>query len=133
MKKQPVPVFKGTPKNGVMSINNIGQWTRYMQTLDGVECDIVVRKYRKKRSLPQNAYFHGVVCVLLGNHWGYTVDEAHSAICTEFLTIDDGVKPPYVRSTTDLDTEEFNQFLEVVKIWAAEEWKTNIPDPGESE
>jgi len=127
--KKPVPIFKGTPKNGIMSINNIGQWTRYLQTMEGVECDITVTKYRKKRSLPQNAYFHGVVCVILGNHWGYDVDEAHSAICTEFLTVSEEGKPDYVRSTTDLNTEEFNDFLEQVKMWASQYWGVFIPDP----
>jgi hypothetical protein len=127
--KQPVPKFKGIPTNGVMSVNNLGQFTRYLHTLEGKECEIVVKKWRRKRTLPQNAYFHGVVCLILGNHWGYDVDEAHSAICTEFLTVSTDGKPDYVRSTTDLDTAEFNDFLEVVKMWASKEFGVYIPDP----
>jgi len=126
--KQPVPKFRGVPVKGVMSIHNIGQWTRYLHTLEGSECEIVVKKYRRKRSLPQNAYFHGVVCLILGNEWGYTVDEAHSAISVEFLTISEEGKPDRIRSTTDLDTEEFTQFIESVKIWAAQEFNVYIPD-----
>lgn len=131
--KKPVPKFRGTPTKGVMSINNIGQWTRYLHTLEGIDCEIIVKKYRKKRSLPQNAYFHGVVCLILGNYWGYTVDEAHSAICVEFLTISEEGKPNYVRSTTDLNTEEFNDFLEQVKMWASQEFQVYIPDPNETD
>ena len=115
-----------------MSINNIGQFTRYLHTLEDVECDITVKKHRMQRTKPQNAYFHGVVCLELGNEWGLSVDDAHSAIATEFLTINEDGKPPYVRSTTDLDTKEFNDFLEVVIIWAAQKWGVAIPDPGES-
>lgn len=127
--KKPVPKFRGVPTKGVMSILNIGQWSRYLTTLEGVDCEITVNKYRKKRSIPQNSYFHGVVCLILGNHWGYTVDEAHSAICVEFLTISEDGKPDYVRSTTDLNTEEFNNFLEQVKMWASQEFQVYIPDP----
>lgn len=127
--KKPIPKFRGVPTKGVMSINNIGQWERYLRTLEGVECEITVSKYRKKRSLPQNAYFHGVVCVILGDHWGYSVDEAHSAICTEFLTVSEEGKPDFVRSTTSLDTAEFNEFLEQVKMWASVDFGVYIPDP----
>lgn len=131
--KQVTPIFRGVPTNGVMNITNIGQWTRYMKTLEGVDCEIKVTKYRRRRSNPQNAYFHGVVCVLLGEHWGYTTEEAKSAIKGEFLKVYPENKPPYTRSTADLNTEEFNQFLEAVKIWAADEWNVYIPDPEKAE
>ena len=131
--KKPVPKFRGTPTKGVMSINNIGQWTRYLHTLEGVDCDIIVRKHKKQRSLPQNAYYFGVVCVELGNHLGYTVDEMHSAIGLEFLLVSKEGKPDYIRSTTDLDTQEFNEFLEQVKQWSAEFHGCYIPDPNETD
>ena len=133
MKKKPVPKFRGRPKNGVMSIHNLGQWERYLRTLEGIECEITVSKYRKKRSLPQNAYYFGVVCVILGDHWGYSVEEAHSAIAYEFLMVSEDGKPNYVRSTTSLNTEEFNEFLEFVKRWASIEFSVYIPDPNETD
>lgn len=138
--KKPIPKFIGYPKNGSMNIVNIGQWQRYLHTLDNIKCEIIVRRWRKKRSNPQNRYYFGVVCKIIGDHLGYTVDEAHSAIGWEFLRVEEEGKPPYVRSTTDLDTEEFNEFLEQVKIWAAkgfgdseEKGGVYIPDPNEAD
>ncbi len=131
--KQPVPLFKGIAKNGTMIIYNIGQFKRYLLTLNGIECEIIVRKFRKKRSLKQNAYFHGVICVYLGDEWGYTVKEAHSAIAGEFLTVKPEGKPPFVRSTTDLSTKEFKKFNDDVVIWAAKKHNVRIPDPGQTD
>jgi len=131
--KKVIPKFRGTPTNGVMSVRNIEQFTRYLHTLEGVECEVVVKKYRKQRSLPQNNYYFGVVCVVLGNKIGYTVDEMHSAIGLKFLLVSEEGKPDYIRSTTDLDTDEFNDFLEQVKQWAAEFHNCYIPDPNESD
>ena len=133
MKKKPVPKFRGRPKNGVMNMVNIGQWNRYLHTLEDVDCDVIVRKHKKQRSLPQNNYYFGVVCVELGKHIGYSVDDMHSAIGLEFLLVTEEGKPPYIRSTTDLNTEEFNDFLEKVKMWAAEFHQVYIPDPNETD
>ena len=127
--KQPIPKFIGYPKNGSMHIQNIGQWQRYLHTLDGVKCEVTVKRYRKKRSNPQNAYYWGVVLKILGDHLGYTPEEMHSAVGMEFLTIREEGKLPYIRSTTDLNTQEFNEFLEVIKIWVAQEFGVYIPDP----
>ena len=40
-------------------------------------------------------------------------------------------KPDTVRSTTKLNTQEFEEYLETVKRWAATDLQLYIPDPNE--
>ncbi len=47
----------------------------------------------------------------------------------EFLLVNTDGKPPFVRSTSDLNTHEFSEFNEQVKIWAVTEFGVVIPDP----
>ncbi len=125
---QPVPKFYGQAKNGVMDIFNLSDWRRYLLTLDGSKCEIVVKKFRKKRTSPQNAYYWGVVIDILGKHFGYTPDEMHEAIKIEFLSISHEGKPDTARSTKSLTTQEFNELIEIIKVWAATKFGVFIPD-----
>ncbi len=88
-----------------------------------------VEEYKEKRSNPQNSYYWGIIVKMLGNHFGYTKKETHSAIGQEFLLVERDGKPPFVRSTSDLNTHEFAEFNEQVKIWAVTNFGVVIPDP----
>lgn len=125
---QPIPKFYGEANNGVMNIFNLSDWKRYLLTLEGSKCEIVVKKFRRKRSNPQNRYYWGTVIKILADHFGYTQDEMHEAIKIEFLAISNDGKPDTVRSTKTLKTNEFNELIEQIKIWAATKFGVFIPD-----
>ncbi len=122
------PKFYGTPIDGKMAIVNLTEWERFLRTLNGQKCEINVKKFRKKRTNPQNRYYFGVVVKILADHWGYTHDEAHKAIAYEFLSKKEDGKPSTVRSTKSLNTADFAEYIEAVKKWAAVEWGCYIPD-----
>jgi RNA-binding protein YhbY len=97
----------------------------------------------KKRSLPQNAYYHGVVVPMVKRglqEAGYnevrTNEDAHEIMKHLFLKKemrseknDDAII--IACSTTELSTTEFNAFLEQVWQWGAEYLCIQIPQPNE--
>lgn len=95
----------------------------------------------KKRTLPQNAYYHGVVVPMVKEGLqsvGYsevkTNADAHEIL--KHLFLKKGIVNHKTEevitiagSTADLKTVEFNAFLEDVWQWAAEYLNINIPAP----
>lgn len=96
---------------------------------------------KKKRSLNQNAYFHGIMVpmVLQGlREAGYnevkTQEDAKDIIKTLFLKKiikNDltGEEIPVVRHTSELTTVEFNLMMEECGQWASEYLGIFIPPP----
>ena len=104
---------------------------------------LVTIKSVKKRTLPQNKYYWGIVVPLVKQglrEAGYdevkTNEDAHEVLKHLFLkkeirsTIDDNAII-VAGSTAELKTVEFNAFLEEVWKWAAEYLNIQIPMPNE--
>ncbi len=87
-------------------------------------------KPQKNRSAQQNKYYWGVVIPMMGEYCGYNQQEMHEALKMKFLRRDHGNGLPTVRSTTVLNTVEFNDYVEEVCRFAAMEFGLVIPDPG---
>ena len=124
------PIFLGTVKQGKLSFNNLQQFTDYLKSLGEKSVEIIVRKIIRIRSNNQNRYYWGVVVPLLVNATGYTTEEMHEALKMLFLK-DLTRKIPTLRSTADLTTTEFEDYLGKVRMWAAQELSCVIPDPNE--
>jgi ribosomal protein L39E len=90
---------------------------------------------RDKRSNNQNRYFHGVVLQLLSDHTGYTIEEMKQILKNEFLTytkdLPNGKSMKFVKSTADLNTKEFEDFLENSRRFAIQTFDVFIPLPNE--
>lgn len=104
------------------------------------ELEIIVRRLRATRSQQQNRYWWGVCVHLVSEHTGYTPEEVHEIAKQMFipkrLAVSDGngeIKGEFVMggSTRTLNTEEFSEFTERFKQWAALELGVYIPDPNE--
>jgi hypothetical protein len=97
---------------------------------------IQIKKWRKKRSVNQNAYLHGVVYRYVGDEIGLTIAEAHQTMTAHFLsyekTLPNGTTVKFVRSTTDLDTMEMEAYLEQIRTFMLEQFSCLIPLPNES-
>lgn len=93
---------------------------------------LVIDRMRKQRSDNQNRYYWGVAIEILSEHFGYTKDEMHSALRLMFLRVPgaDG-KPDTIKSTTDLDTIGFEEYLSQIRDWAIIEHNCYIPLPNE--
>ena len=103
---------------------------------------LTVEEDKGKRTNPQNKYYWGVVIELIGQGLkdaGWDPRECipnavHETMRMRFLTtekaIGDGVVTR-IRSTTELNIEEFGAYLEHCIRFAAEYLNVVIPEPGE--
>ena len=110
------------------------------QRLEGKRVEVTVRPESKQRTNPQNKYYWGVVLRLISEETGYDTEELHNIFKGMFLREaaeitkgDKRVVIPYIKSTRDLDTKEFDEYIEKIKRWAAMELSLYIPDPNEVE
>lgn len=124
------PKFLGTIKDGKLTLDNKHKFELFLRCLDG-RVELTVKKFRKKRSDPQNRYYWGVVIKILGEHFGYESEEMHEALKWQFLRKKGPV--PTVISTTKLNTMEFMEYLDRIMRWASIEHKIYIPSPDEVE
>ena len=97
--------------------------------------DFVVefRPYKSKRSNPANSYYWGVVLPVCCDFFGYTSTEMHEIFAKHFLPereYEDMLGNTHVvaRSTAKLNTQEFADYIEQIRILAAEHGVV-IPDP----
>jgi hypothetical protein len=109
-----------------------------LQSHAGRAVEITIRRWKHTttRSNSQNKYYWGVVLPTIGNHIGYTSDEMHEALKWKFLRKPDsqtweGVAT--VRSSKELDTLEFEEYLENVRRFAATDLGVTVPLPNEVE
>lgn len=108
---------------------------------EGHTVEIIVKRHRNGRSLAQNAYYHVVVeCIRqameeAGNE--YTHDQTHDILREEFLSErtmvankhGEYLETTIVKSTTQLNTKEFSEYLDKVIRWASEFFCITIPSP----
>ena len=124
------PIFRATIQKGKVIFNDRDSFDKYLLNLESKDVDVIVRKHKKDRTLPQNRWLWGVVYKLISDHTGYTVDEIHDSMRAMFL-IDNLGKFPVVRSTTSLDTVAFSAYVESIRQFASEDLGVVIPDPEE--
>jgi hypothetical protein len=122
--------FVGTIENGQLTIDFQANFNRFLTTLEGQRVTVEVKKFRKNRTDQQNRYWWAVVIDILSKHTGYEPEEMHDAIKIKFLPVE---KAGLIsgRSTARLNTEEFNDLIERVQRWAAQDLQVYIPDPEE--
>lgn len=99
----------------------------------GEKIEVILRKKTKKSSLPQNRYYYGVICKLLSEHTGHTVDEIDCILKWKFLKQKDEKGMEFVPSKMDLSTVDREKFHEDCRRWAAVVLEVNIPLPNSVE
>ena len=115
----------------------------------GNAVEVIVRKFRKKRTLSQNAWYWAVIVPMIADAAGYedTEDgheETDEALKWRFLRRNNPERPIFgntpqllpaapVRSSTSLDTVEMAEYCEDCRRFAAQTWGLDIPDPKRAE
>ncbi len=123
--------FKATLKDGKFKFFDPQMFRQHCAKFEGQEVGMTVSLWKKPRSGKQNGYYFGVVVAELANYFGYTPDEMHSALSQMFL-LDRTGKFPVVKSTTKLNTSEFEEYLSRIRTWASVEHSFNLPLPNET-
>ena len=114
--------------------SDIQKYLRHLEKIQfGTHVFITIEKItrEKQRSLDQNAYYWGVVVKILAWEIGYTKDEMHEALKVKFLTYENVKGIPTVLSTANLNTKQFEVYLEMVRRWAAMDLGIVIPEPNQ--
>jgi hypothetical protein len=102
-----------------------------IRKLEGKEVWVSLVKKTDSRSPNQNRYYWGVVIKILAQELGYLDQEVHDSLKAKFLTNHSGALPK-VESTTNLNTLEFEEYLEQVRTFASTELNIFIPLPNEA-
>lgn len=102
----------------------------YFEKLINDSAKIELKKFAKKRTLQQNAYFH-CACTILSDFSGYTVEEMKLIIKDklEFMNYDKGGHHFY-RSSADLNKEEFMILVDYTRGFGQDQG-CYIPTPQE--
>lgn len=125
------PIFKATCQSGKLTFQDRSAFDRYLQTVKDGPMEVIVRRPRVQRSLSQNSYYFGVVVKLIADFCGYEVEDCHRALRARFLSEPGELGLARVKSTTELDTREFAEYVERCRQLAAE-FGVYVPDPGEA-
>ena len=127
-------------ENGVLVMENKMRETmlRHCKTLnDGVYKMELKRMYGRRTTgktpekSNQNGYYWAVVIPELANHLGYAPDEMNEALKYKFLRKGGSDELPKIGSTTTMDKVQFEDFMEMIRIFALVEYGLNIPLPNE--
>ncbi len=126
----PVPSFKGWIEAEHIVLDDREAFARQIKTLEGERVSLTLKKFRKGRSLKQNAWYWAGILPVLAEFLGYTVEELHNGLKSRLLASHEDSPIPAVKSTAALDTMQFSDYLERVRQLAAE-LGCVLPDPGE--
>jgi len=99
---------------------------------------VEVKQNKNNRSMNQNRYYWKCIVQELAKELGYTVDEMHDALKIKFssewsqIEYKDKLIPLHsVKSTTVMNTKEFEQYCESIRIWALTDLSIRLRVPNE--
>ena len=99
--------------------------------------EVTVKRHRKKRSNPQNAYHWGVIIKIICDDTGNIPNDVHEVLLGDHVgwetyeVLGTTKKRPSRRSH-EMSTEDFEKFNEYCRSFAASEYGMVIPLPGET-
>lgn len=129
MNNRPVRKFKAKVLNGKLVLPSTKLFIENLKNFEGKEVELIIQRYRKSRTLKQNAYYWGAIIPILADYCGYDDQEIHEALKIKFLS-KKGIIPTVI-STTKLNTAQFTDYIERIKRWASIELNVVVPDPDE--
>lgn len=114
-----------------------------LKSFEGQNILITIQKQKKTRSNPQNAFYYGVVVPIMQQclkDAGYlmTNEQIHEMLKLRFLkesilvNEQTGEYLERIKSTTELSTIEFMEYILEIQKFAVEYFNTVIPDPNEN-
>ena len=116
-----------------LSIKNPDLWDKFLSNFTEEDLlDIEIKKWKENRSRKQNNYYWGVVVMMISEHTGFETEETHEVLKRKFLRYIKEYKGKrywFTRSTVDLKTDEFVEYIDKIRRFASQELGVVIPDP----
>lgn len=128
--------FYGKLIEGTVRLTNKKIFDKTLAQYDDCNIIVEVRREKNKRTLDQNAYYWGVVLKTISIDTGHTEQELHDILKSfipkktlPFIKKDGSiVNIPVPRSTTELSTGEFSEYIERIRAKFAMEFGIIIPE-----
>ena len=114
-----------TKKDWVIDVEKVLSW---LKDLSDWTYEIV--KFKKDRTSQQNRYLRWVVYKTIADFTGYDTNYIHQQLGQLFLVDYQTYKNPYIKSTAELTTQEFGEYVDKI-ILRAGEYGLRIPSPEE--
>jgi hypothetical protein len=114
-----------TKKDWVIDVEKVLSW---LKDLSDWTYEIV--KFKKDRTSQQNRYLRWVVYKTIADFTGYDTNYIHQQLGQLFLVDYETYKNPYIKSTAELTTQEFGEYVDKI-ILRAGEYGLRIPSPEE--
>ena len=137
--KQPIPTFEGDIVKKELKLadhvkNAMKRWCATFRS--GTHVEIIIRKYKAKRTNDQNAYYWGVVIPIIADYVGHdNPEDMHEDLKLKFNPVKSKIVPNrrIGGTTTKLSTVEFfsaeTSYVERICRWASIELGLFIPPP----
>lgn len=137
--------FNMVSEGGKYRIVNRKLFVQCLASFRGKPLTLTVERKKKKRSSPQNRFFHGPVLDILqmglidaGYNEARSKEWVKDLVKYKFLRSEavsetTGEVIEVIRGTSDLTTSEFMDLMADVTQWASEYLGIEIPDPGQVE
>jgi hypothetical protein len=93
-----------------------------------------IKENRNQRSVNENAYYWGVVVKIMSDYTGDRPEAMHEILKAKFLKeiVNFGGEDLVItKSTAKLNTKEFEDYLEEIRVFAITELEVTIPLPNE--
>ena len=128
-------------KNGKLVFQNPKAYADFLSVLqEGTILDLQIKKARNTRTNPQNSYLWGIVYPYLLEGFkqaGYVdvdIEVVHAFCKNQFNAgcipnMETGEVLTYARSTTELDTKEFGEYVDKIRHFALHDLGIIIPEP----
>lgn len=117
------PKFKATAKGGRLYFEDERRFADYVASLEGVEVQVVVKKWVKQRSRQEEKFYHAVVVRMVAEAMDMDDWQAHDFLKNLFLRVEDktdsGLRFERVLSTTELSDRAYREYWEKCIKWAA--------------
>ena len=126
---------KGHIKNGEFVELDFERYLHDLESLEGKQVYLTIGIHRPKRSTLQNAYYHGVIIKMLSEETGHSPRDIHQWVKENFL--DEGAFQiagkisGKFKSTTELNTVEFEELCADLRQFASETFDLTITKPNE--
>lgn len=126
-----------------LEIVELDTFKKFLSQRVGDLITLDLEKVYSKRTPQENKYYHGVVIPILADYWWYDIrikeeiEAVKDILYEEHLTSrirlsrDKRRKFSITRRSSDLNTKEFEKFMEDVRIWARLKFNVIIPEPNE--
>lgn len=125
-------IVRAIVQKNTLRVHNLDAYNYQLIDFEGKEVRVTIKQWREIRSIEANAYYWAVVVKYVAQEVGMDTEETHQELARMFLTYtNQNTGRKYVKSTTGLDTKEFDVYLKKCVEWAGEFLYVEIPPPSD--